>query len=226
MLKAVGSVFPGIALEREQIVFKFCGVRPLPRSGSDVTATVSRGHSVRIDEPDAGRSFPIFSLIGGKLTTFRAFSEQIADRILPRLNAQRKCGTEGLPIGGGKDFPVSPEQKAEWIRRVAQKAGLAEGRIKVLLERYGTVAEQVALALGKEQPLKFLPEYSVGEIEWMVKNEYVVHLGDLVCRRSLIALLGEAREPALRELAEIVGGVLQWDQTTKDREIQQAAGEG
>jgi len=224
MLKAVQSIFPGITLKREQIVFSFCGARPLPRSGSDVTAAVSRGHSVRIDEPEQGRAFPIFSLIGGKWTTFRAFSEQIADRILARLKVQRKCGTEGLAIGGGKDFPVTPEQRAEWIKRVAQKAGLSEARVQVLLERYGTAAEKYALeaAAGKEQPLKSLPEYSVGEIEWMVANEYVVHLSDLVCRRSLIALLGQAREPASRELAEIAGRVLGWEEAIKLAEVQRA----
>ncbi len=224
MLTTLRSVFPGVKITREQIVFTFCGVRPLPRAGTEVTAIVSRGHSVRADEPAAGRPFPIYSLIGGKWTTFRAFAEQVADRLMARLDAQRKCSTAQLPIGGGRDFPADPSRRAEWIRRVAQKTGLAEPRVTTLLERYGTSAETYAASATAEQerPLKSLPSYTVGEIQQIVADEYVEHLGDLVCRRSLIALLGDAREPVLRELAGIAAPLLHWDDARKEQEVKSA----
>ena len=71
----------------------------------------------------------------------------------------------------------------------------------------------------EERPLASLPAYTVGEIRRMVAREYVQHLSDLVCRRSLIALLGDARPEVLRELAEIVGSMLGWDDRRKDEEI-------
>ncbi|MCX6909086.1 MAG: glycerol-3-phosphate dehydrogenase/oxidase [Verrucomicrobia bacterium] len=221
MLTTLRSVFPGIKITREQIVFTFCGVRPLPRAGTDVTAIVSRGHSIRADEPANGRAFPIYSLIGGKWTTFRAFAEQIADQLLTRLGTQRKCSTEQLPIGGGKDFPVESARRTEWIARVTQKTGLTESRVTTLLERYGTAAETYVTA-GKERPLQSLPSYTVGEIERIVANEYVEHLSDLTCRRSLIALLGDAREPVLRELADITAPLLGWDAARKEQEVKAA----
>ena len=224
MLTTLRSVFPGVKITREQIVFTFCGVRPLPRAGTEVTAIVSRGHSVHADEPTAGRAFPIYSLIGGKWTTFRAFAEQVADRLMAQLNVQRKCSTAQLPIGGGRDFPADPAQRAGWIRRVAQKTGLVESRVTTLLERYGTAAETYALSVTaeKECPLKSLPSYTVGEIEQIVADEYVEHLSDLVCRRSLIALLGDAREPVLRELAGIAAPLLHWDDARKEQEVKAA----
>lgn len=221
MLTTLRSVFPGIQITREQIVFTFCGVRPLPRSGKDVTAIVSRGHTIRADEPASGRPFPIYSLIGGKWTTFRAFAEQVADQLMTRLGAQRKCSTGQLPIGGGKDFPADPKRRAEWIRRVAQKTGLTESRVATLLERYGTAAETYVTA-GRERPLQSLPSYTVGEIERIIANEYVERLSDLTCRRSLIALLGDAREPVLRELADIAAPMLGWDAARKEQEVKAA----
>ncbi|MBI5687197.1 MAG: glycerol-3-phosphate dehydrogenase/oxidase [Verrucomicrobia bacterium] len=221
MLTTLRSVFPGLTITREQIVFAFCGVRPLPRSGKDVTAIVSRGHSVRADEPANGRAFPIYSLIGGKWTTFRAFAEQVADRLMARLGVQRKCSTGQLPIGGGKDFPADPARRSEWIRRVAQKTGLTEARVTALFERYGTAAETYATA-DKERPLQMLPSYTAEEIERIVANEFVVHLTDLTCRRSLIALLGDAREPILRELADIAAPMLGWDAARKEQEVKAA----
>jgi glycerol-3-phosphate dehydrogenase len=66
----------------------------------------------------------------------------------------------------------------------------------------------------------------VGEVKWIVRNEYVVHLSDLVCRRSLIALLGDACEPVLRELADIAGAVLGWDEKRKDWEVRETLSQG
>ena len=225
MLTTLRCVFPGIQITREQIGFTFCGVRPLPRAGTDVTAIVSRGHSVRADEPAADRAFPIYSLIGGKWTTFRAFAEQVADQLMARLGVQRKCSTDRLPIGGGKDFPVESARRAEWIARVAKVAGLKESRVSDLLDRYGTAAEAYAKSTdaAKERPLKSLPSYTVGEIERIVANEYVEHLSDLVCRRSLIALLGDAREPVLRELADIAAPLLSWNSNRKEQEVKAAS---
>ena len=225
MLTTLRSVFPGIKIPRENIVFTFCGVRPLPRTGSDITAIVSRGHSVRLDEAREPRAFPVYSLIGGKWTTFRAFAEQVADQIMSLLEVRRSCGTEQLPIGGGKDFPSDPARRAEWIRRVAQKSGLPEARVTTLLERYGTAAETYAVTTTaeKERPLKSLPGYTVGEIGSIVANEYVLHLSDIVCRRTLIALLGDARPEVLGELAAIAGPLLGWDQARQEQEVKRAS---
>jgi len=74
-------VFPEAKVDRSQIVFQFAGVRPLPSSDANSTGQISRDHSTRIIEPDEKISFPIYNLIGGKWTTFRAFSEQVADKI-------------------------------------------------------------------------------------------------------------------------------------------------
>ncbi|MCY3019773.1 MAG: FAD-dependent oxidoreductase, partial [Planctomycetota bacterium] len=228
MLTTLRSVFPGIQVQRDQIVFTFCGVRPLPAAGVGVTANISRGHSVRVIEADEDRQFPIYCLIGGKWTTFRAFAQQVGDTILARLTVKRKCDTVRLPIGGGKDFPSDAQKRAEWIKRVAGKSGLTEERIAVLLERYGTAAEEYATGANTEaeRPLKTLPAYTVGEIERIASSEYVVHLADIVNRRSLIALLGDARKEALQELAEIAGNVLHWDDARKQQEAELAAPPG
>jgi len=224
MLTTLRSVFPGLTIPRECIVYTFCGVRPLPSAGG-VTANISRGHSVRVVEPDGSRPFPIYCLIGGKWTTFRAFSEQVADRVLAHLNVPRKCATEHVPIGGGRDCPIGAEQRAAWIKRVAGTSGLKEARVATLLERYGTAAEAYAAQANAEaeRPLQSLPAYTVGEVEHIAANEYVEHLSDIVCRRSTIALLGDAREEVLKELAEIAGRVLHWDAVRKEHEARLAA---
>jgi glycerol-3-phosphate dehydrogenase len=221
MLTTLRGVFPGIALTRQHVVFTYCGVRPLPYAGTDVTAIISRGHSVRVLEPAAGRPFPVHCLVGGKWTTFRALAEQTADLVLERLGVPRRQSTEDLPIGGGRGFPTDASRRTEWIQRVARTAGVAEGRVEQLLERYGTAAEGYARA--GEQPLQSRPEYSVEEIRRIAAQEQVVYLADLVYRRSTIGILGQATPTVLAELAAVVGGVLGWDAARRQQEIAAAS---
>lgn len=227
MLATLRAVFPDVNVSRSDIVFVFCGVRPLPASEGKVLATVSRGHSLHVIEPDPQRAFPVYCLVGGKWTTFRALAEQAADRILARLGHARRCSTERVPIGGGKGFPETAAQKADWIARVARASGLDGARVGVLLDRYGTTAEAYATGGGAEarQALASLPDYTAGEITRIATDEYVEHLTDLVCRRSTIALLGQADRPVLSELAGIAGAALGWDRARQDKEIELALDE-
>ena len=50
----------------------------------------------------------------------------------------------------------------------------------------------------------------------------MVHLTDLVCRRSVLAIRGLAGEAVLTELAELAAPVLDWDDARKAKEIQAA----
>ncbi|MCX6878053.1 MAG: glycerol-3-phosphate dehydrogenase/oxidase [Verrucomicrobia bacterium] len=221
MMQTLKGVFPGLELSRRDIVHVFCGVRPLPASGLDYTSRVPRAHQVALSEPDDTRGFPIYSMIGGKLTTFRAFAEQVADKLLARLGMSRLVSTRERAYFGVAGYPIGAAAKQQWIARVAAANGLAAARVATLLERYGTEAERLA-----QQPepawrlaLKALPDFTVGEIRMIAREEQVLHLSDLVRRRSVITLLGRAGETALTELAEIVGDVLGWDAQQRRREV-------
>ena len=97
----VRIVFPEISINRKQIVFQFSGVRPLPTSDSATPGQISRDHKIVVLPPREQRQFPIYNLIGGKWTSFRAFSEQVSDMVLAELGLPRVSRTENIPIGGG-----------------------------------------------------------------------------------------------------------------------------
>ncbi len=225
ILTTFKDAFPKITVTRDDVVFVYCGVRPLPASDRAFTANISRGHSFREIEPTAERPFPIHCIIGGKWTTFRALAEQAADQTLAYLERERICSTENLPIGGGKDCPRGDDERTAWVTRVARSSRLAEERVRDLLDRYGSVAEAMANAAGEQEPLKTLPSYGVGEIRRIAREEQVEHLTDLVCRRSTIAIIGLASDAVLRELAGIVGAELGWDEARQAAEVEQAFAE-
>jgi glycerol-3-phosphate dehydrogenase len=222
MLTTLREVFPEITIKREEIVFVYCGVRPLP-SSDGVTANISRGHSMQVTPADAQRPFPLYSLVGGKWTTFRAFSEQVADRVLGELKQERRCGTGSTAIGGGKSLPVGDDARRAWVARLAEEKGLSAERAASLVSRYG--AEAGTWAVAGEVPLKTLPDYTMGEIHRIVSQESVEHLPDLICRRSLIAIMGQATPPVLAELADVAGELLGWDAARRQREVEDALAE-
>lgn len=212
ILEAMRQAFPSIAVNRSHVVFRFCGVRPLPRSSALTPGQISRDHSFPVLPAGNGIDFPIYSLVGGKWATFRALAEQVADEILRVLGRERICRTENLAIGGGKNFPGTVERGA-----------LPEERVATLLERYGSRAGRVAayLKAGPDAPLVHHSAYSRREIEFMALHERVVHLDDIVMRRTLIGLLGQTTLPLLEELASIVSPLLQWPPQHADAEVQQ-----
>ena len=211
LLESMRQAFPGIKVDRSHVVFRFCGVRPLPRSNALTPGQISRDHSFPVLPAGNGIDFPIYSLVGGKWTTFRALAEQVADEILRVLGRKRVRSSADVPIGGGKGYPRMPEG-----------TGLPQDRLLTLQERYGTGADSVVayMQAGPDAPLNCHPGYSRREIEYIALNERVVHLDDLIMRRTLMGLLGEVNRPLLEELASIVSPVLGWPEEKAAAEIE------
>ena len=205
---AVAEVFPGIPVTSDQIVARFCGVRPLPRADTGVGG-VTRDHSI-VDLILPGTVVPVLCLIGGKWTTFRAFSAQAADRVLAHLGRSRQASTEGLAIGGGRDFPRDPASRAGVIADLAGQSGLDATRVAALLARYGTRAKLylATLAGQPETPVSALPGYMREELAHIVRTERVGSIDDLLRRRTLLTISGidgaEARAAATGIMAEVM----------------------
>jgi glycerol-3-phosphate dehydrogenase len=222
ILKSIRRVFPAIRLDTSHIIYRFCGVRPLPRSNSSTPGEISRDHICAILPPGNGIKFPVYSLIGGKWTTFRAFGEQVADKILHDLGRPRLKRSVDLPIGGGRNFPPNATDKREWLASLKETYGLPMERLEVLLDRYGTRAREVAefIGIAPDEPLRWLPAYSRREILFMAEQEKTVHLDDVVSRRTVMALLGQLSFELLEELAGVLAPPLQWSEQRTQEEIE------
>ncbi len=222
ILGMVDKVFPAIQVDRSHIVFSFSAVRPLPYSEGGATGQISRDHSIETIPADDNCRYPIYSLVGGKWTTFRAFSEQTTDRVLGDLGLPRQTGTQDLPIGGGRSYPRGEQARLNWLRELESRCELPIDRLRDLFERYGTRADESAMfiAAGEDRALANHPGYSRREIEFILRNEKVTRLEDLVLRRTVIAMLGDLTRPLLDELAEICAETLAWSDERKEKEVQ------
>jgi glycerol-3-phosphate dehydrogenase len=219
LLSVVSEIFPDIKLTREDVILTYSGVRPLPRANGKNIGDVSRDHSIG-REALPGTEVPVLSLIGGKWTTFRAFSEQTCDAVLSLLGKPRTVSTVELAIGGGRDFPKDEKSRASFIANIG-----ASGEI--LLERYGTKALDVQryMAATQNQPLASLPNYFSGEIAYLCKHENIRHLADLLLRRTAITMEGLLSTAVIVETANIAATVLDWDKKRTATEIEHATAE-
>ncbi len=221
-LAMVKRVFPDINLTRQNIVFQFSGVRPLPHSGAKTTSQISRDHSIEVLSGEwTGLSFPVYSLVGGKWTSFRAFSEQAADKAFEFLGVKRTKETHSLAIGGGRGYlPASADMQRQ-IVSLSAWTGVSRERLKMLFDRYGTRAEAITTFMngGTDRLLLTLPDHSLREILFVVTHEKVFHLDDFILRRSMLAMLGRLSREMLDELAGVLANALGWTKEQRQAEV-------
>ncbi|ROU03459.1 glycerol-3-phosphate dehydrogenase/oxidase [Histidinibacterium lentulum] len=221
-LGALRDLLPGLEFRESQIVHAYAGVRPLPASEGVAPGLISRDHSAPVAAASGERPFPVISLVGGKWTTYRAFAAEVADVVLAGLGRARRCATDLMPIGGGRDMPDGAEARAAWARGCATKTGVDEERALQLLARYGTTAAAVAEAEGAE-PVWLGAGYSEAEIRWIARAERVGRLEDIVLRRTDLAITGRIDAGLARRICALAGEVLGWGEDRQAEELEALA---
>jgi glycerol-3-phosphate dehydrogenase len=157
ILQSIRNVFPSIKVGCEHIRSYFCGVRPLPVSDTGTTGQISRDHSLTCVAPsESGLAFPVYSMVGGKWTTFRAFGEQTADKLLAILKLPRISSSQDRSIGdpNANDTCTTQDGIASMVReqcvthlddfvlrrsRIGLYEPLDEARIRSIAEAVGGV---------------------------------------------------------------------------------------
>ena len=216
----IGRVFPDIKVDRSQIIYTFSGVRPLERTEGGATGQISRNHTVKVLGAGQLLDIPVLSLVGGKWTSFRAFSEHAADDTLRILGKERRISTWDLPIGGSKNYPENQAQRErlldDWVRKSKLSRDLVEG----LFDRVGMKTAQVLSQFSDRlTPLETLPEYTRAELEWILDGEDILHLDDFILRRTTLAKLGRISAQSLEEIADICADALDWSAEKRAAEM-------
>jgi len=221
LFNVLRAVVPSARLTRSQIVFAYAGVRPLPLSKGGATGAISRDHKLITYPANDKRPFPVVALIGGKWTTYRVCSEQIADVVLSHLAAPRLRSTAMLPIGGAQDFPFARKDREIFVQSLARSNGLPAARCTVLSERYGSRSRAVAQAEAAAPGfIDGVPGYGSAEIAMICRDERVTRLADIVLRRTLICFEGAiTTEHGLERLADVAARVLGWSVTERANEV-------
>src|SRR5262249_29898163 len=98
LCRAVNRYFARQTTERD-VVWSYCGIRPLFDDGSSNPSAITRDYVLRVDAPPLGA--PVLSIFGGKITTYRALAEHALAKLKPWFSGMGPAWTAGQPLPGG-----------------------------------------------------------------------------------------------------------------------------
>jgi glycerol-3-phosphate dehydrogenase len=202
LLLAARQVFSRRPPERKDIIATWSGIRPIITSGkSSDPSKASREHKVWQEDG-------LVSCSGGKLTTFHHMALDVmsaAAKFLPPAAAPSKLQIFTQPsVSAAALLPGDP------------------ARGQRLLGRYGQDAVAL-LAQSTESERACLPgtQSNMAEVRWSLLNESVVHLDDLMLRRTpLGVLLENGGAEVLERVKPLCLELLGWDEKKWDHEAE------
>lgn len=198
LLDVVKGTF-GIALTRTDIESHYSGVRPLPRTTDTSHAAISRDHAIAEHNL---HGVPILTLVGGKLTTFRSVAEQLTDHVLTRLKRPRTGSTVQRVLLGGEGFPRdSAAWPALWQQWAVEfQATCAE--VAVLWPLFGMRTREILAHVSSDRQLIADSVLSRSTVCWVIENEWVTGLDDLIERRLMLIFAPQLSLATVQDLAE------------------------
>ncbi len=191
LIEGLAHQFPDLNLRATDAIATYAGVRPVVAGGKADPSAESR-ESAMWSAPG------IVSITGGKLTTFRITARDVlreAAKQLAKLKPRR-----ALPA-----FMNASDT----------------GDVR-LFGRLGAAAQQVLADLPRDEQVRIDgTPYTWAEIRWAARNERVVHLQDLMLRRTRLGLVTpRGGASLLPRIGAICREELGWDDTRWAREVQ------
>ncbi|MFI2452180.1 glycerol-3-phosphate dehydrogenase/oxidase [Streptomyces sp. NPDC019539] len=215
LLAHVNSVL-AVPLTRDDVEGVFAGLRPLLAGESDATSKLSREHTVAHPVPG------LVVVAGGKYTTYRVMAKDAVDEAVHGLDRRvAECVTEDVPLLGAEGYRALWNARA----RIAERTGLHVARVEHLLNRYGSMTEEllelVTADPGLGRPLAGADDYLRAEVVYAASHEGARHLDDVLTRRTRISIETFDRGTrSARECAELMAPVLGWDKEQIEKEVE------
>ena len=213
LVAAVRLLFPAVAPSRGDVVQHYCGVRPLParRANGPTPAGITRRHMlVRLD----GAPLPLWSIVGGKLTTCRSLAEGAAAEVLAVLGLPVAATSRTRPLPGACSHRAG-EEMAERGAASGLVAGVPDAAARAMAQAaVGLFGARAGAAVGIDPTLSgagvadreaFQP---LGDsplprrvVRFCLDHEWAETLADIVERRLLLAFDPELSMATLRAVA-------------------------
>ena len=169
------------------VVWRYCGIRPLFDDGSADPSAVTRDYVLRVDA--LPQQAPLLSVFGGKITTYRKLAEQALAALQPWFPGCGAPWTARSPLPGGElgglpfDQFVDDRLRADfpWLPAAA-RWGLAR--------RHGAAVYDVLGDAGCPEALgqHFGADLYAREVDYLMTNEWARTVEDIVWRRTKAGL--------------------------------------
>ena len=205
LIDETNAVVPTANLTREDVLFTYSGVRPLPFKPEGSESSITRAHVVydhasgrsvaggKLTVDGAGpRAEGLISIVGGKLTTYRNLARQTVNVAYKKLGQNAPASTtDKVPLPGGAvaDF-------AAFAADFKATSGLTDELSERLLRLYGARAPEVLEEAGDDPSLRVSlspdPAVETGllgcEVLYAFRQEMAETLADALLRRTMVGL--------------------------------------
>jgi glycerol-3-phosphate dehydrogenase len=220
LLRSANSRFPSARLAIEDVRASWAGLRPLVVD-RDRRSASSRPREHVIVQGAGG----MLTVVGGKLTTYRAMSAEVVDHAMRELRhrdgrpRQGDARTDEEPLPGGEVADLSPFQER------GLELGIPPSTVTHLLRHYGTEAAGIFNLGGADRRLlrRILPPHPAIEAEVIhaVRRELAQTVEDVLVRRfHLYYEHPDHGASAAERVAELMAEELGWDEERIAEEAQ------
>ena len=213
LLTATNELFNDAKLNREDVISTWAGVRPLISEGGDgkrvSPSKEKRDHSVWLDNN-------LVTVSGGKLTTFRLIALDVLEKCQEVL-ALDKSVIQNQTINGDHVFSNTAPTNPKFFT-------LPKALQQRLQGFYGRQLDTL-LELAHEDDLAYVTDSNTiwAEIRFAARHEQVMHLDDLLLRRTRLGLIlpNGAMTPLISaRLKQICQQELGWNEQKWQQEAQ------
>jgi glycerol-3-phosphate dehydrogenase len=224
LLDETNHVIPGANLSRDDVLFTYSGIRPLPYQPEGAEGSVTRSHIIHDHAEEDPRIGGLISIVGGKLTTFRNLARQTVDKVYEKLDLkvpQSRAGKVPLPGGAVGDFEA-------FAAEFKVTSGLTDELSERLLKLYGARAPDVLQMAGEDSSLRMplSPSATVesgllgAEVLYAFRREMAQTLSDVLLRRTMVGLGPKVALDVDEAAAQVAVRHLGWDKERAEREVQ------
>lgn len=186
LLDEARALFPGAGLDATMVRYAYSGLRPLLASRGGPESAITRRHAV-IDHARSGGPAGLYSVAGGKLSTYRP----LAGQVLRHIGRRADLPTAARAHTTAPAATTGPDVRPHLARYGARAGSILDMGAEVLCEHAGAVT---------------------GEVVHTVRSEMATTVSDVLMRRTGIAWHSCRGLCCHRQTAALIGDLLGWDQ--------------
>lgn len=184
LLKEVNALIPQAKLTRDDVIYTYSGVRPLPYEPHKAESSVTRTH-ILFDHSAHGLT-GLVTVVGGKLVTFRQLSEDAVRDLAKRLGRGKiRSRTRKNPLPGAH-FGKKSE-----ITNPLLASGVDQRVVDRIVDRYGSRATELWKIVEGDPSAGAVLDDSLGltkaEVLFVIREEFPRTLSDVMARRLILA---------------------------------------
>lgn len=208
----------------EEIAYTYAGVRALVRIENVREGKVSRKHALH----DHGRRDGVpglVSVVGGKVTGYRAIAEEVGDLVARKLRWPYAVGssTDREPLPGGHLSDLGTYVERE-LWPLAQQSRLDREQAEHLASVYGSQAPAVLARVERDPRLaERVCEHEptiAAQLVHAVESEWALSLGDVLLRRTGLGLRACQGLDCLDRVVEHIAPLLGWEDAERQRQTE------